>query len=1017
MKSLTILLYLLTILPVHDWEDINILQVNRLPARASFRSEPVREVSLDGTWKFKYSPTFSQIDERFMEETAPVGEWGDIKVPGDWELQGYGYPFYVDVGYGFSLPGKKIGNDPPHIPPQNSPVGQYKRKFTVPRGWKGSQIVLHFGSVASAFHVWVNGEMVGYSQDSKMMAEFDITSLVRFGGENDIAVQVYKFSDGYYLEDQDKWRFGGIQREVRIFARPKYHIEDFEVVTDLDRDYCNSEFKVFLKTGGTHAPKNAAARIRLWDRNGKEVLTSCVKIASDSAAFHGTVKSPDLWSAEKPNLYSLAIELLNRSRTIETVRTRIGFRKVEISHANFLVNGKAVYIKGVNRHEHDPHNGQCITEESMLEDIRLMKENNINAVRTSHYPNDPRWYELCDEYGLYVVDEANIESHGMGYEPDRCLANRPEWQGAFLDRTERMFERDKNHPCIIAWSLGNESGSGVNFMATSRWIHRRDRSHRPVHSEDAGTDSYTDIYCPMYKKLDVLIGYALSMPTRPLILCEYEHSMGNSCGNLQDYWNVIEKYPSLQGGFIWDWVDQGLSATTADGRFYWAYGGDLGPEGVPSDENFCMNGLVTADRKPKPQLYEVRHVYRNIKMDLADYGKGLVRIENGFFFTNLEDYRFFWSLEGNGKTISSGEIEGVSLEPGKSGLFKASLPQIEEEPVTEYFLNFRAFMHKDDGLLKAGTLIAMDQVRLPFFKPTNKDGSDLSAPQPQVKGDLITYSCQGNIQIGFSRSSGSLCSLQINGKEIMKEGLVLNFWRPPTDNDLGSDLARICWPWRDAGKEAELVSFEASGNIVRTVYRLPARLGRSEVTVDYTVHASGGIGVDLSFIPSCDTLPLMPRFGAMVTLDGSFDRVRWFGRGPHASYEDRKSGAFVGLYEGNVWDQYFPYDRPQENGNKTDVRWMELTSGGTTVRISGSPTISTSVYMFPNEDLDEISPSKHQRHLSDVARKDQVTWNIDFRQMGVGGDNSWGAYPHQQYLINAKKMNHSFTLTLINKDE
>ena len=773
---------------------------------------------------------------------------------------------------------------------------------------------------------------------------------------------------------------------------------------------------MFLKAGGSKAPSSSGVRIRLYDRKGAEVLSDYGKIVSDSVVFRETVKAPELWSAEKPNLYSLAIELMDGNRTVETVRTKVGFRKVEIAHANLLVNGKAVYIKGVNRHEHDPYNGQCVTEESMLEDIRLMKENNINAVRTSHYPNDPRWYELCDEYGLYVIDEANIESHGMGYDPDKCLANQPEWQGAFLDRTERMFERDKNHPCIIAWSLGNESGTGVNFMATSRWIHGRDRSHRPVHSEDAGTESYTDIVCPMYKKLDYLIGYALSMPTRPLILCEYEHSMGNSCGNLQDYWDVIERYPCLQGGFIWDWVDQGLAATTPDGRFYWAYGGDLAPEGMPSDENFCMNGLVTADRKPKPQLYEVRHVYRNIRMDLSDYGKGLVRISNGFFFTDLGDFRFCWSLEGNGKTMASGEIAGVSLAPGESGLFKAHFPQIEEEPGVEYFLNFKASLRNDDGLLKAGTLMAMDQVRLPFFKPSKHEAENQAAPQPMDEGDLITYSCKGDVLVGFSRSSGNLCSIKAGGKEIMKEGMTLNFWRPPTDNDLGSDLAGICWPWRDAGKEAELVSMEVTGNTIHSVYRLPERVGGSQATVDYTVGAEGEVMVDLTFIPSCDTLPLMPRFGATLTLDGSFDRVRWFGRGPHASYEDRKSGAFVGLYEGDVWDQYFPYDRPQENGNKTDVRWMELLSGGVTASVSGCPTFSSSVYMFPNDDLAEPSPPKHQRHISDVVRKDLVTWNIDFRQMGVGGDNSWGAYPHQQYLINAKRMNFSFTLTLINKN-
>ena len=1017
-------------MPVEDWDNLDVLQVNRLPARAWFQSEPVREINLNGTWTFRYSPSVDKADAAFMEEHADIRDWGKINVPGNWELQGYGYPFYVDVGYGFSYPGKKISPDPPHIPEDNCPVGQYKRKFSVPTSWKGNQIVLQFGSVASAYHVWVNGEKVGYSQDSKMVAEFDITSLVRFGRENDIAVQVYKFSDGYYLEDQDKWRFGGIQRDVKIFARPKFHIADFEVVTDLDRNYCDAELKVFLKLEGERGNKPVDVRMTLTGKGGETVLVMNKEMVSDSAKFEGFVQAPDLWSAEKPNLYGLRIELFHGGKKTETVNTTIGFREVEISHANLLVNGQPVYIKGVNRHEHDPFTGQCITEESMLKDIRMMKENNINAVRTSHYPNDPKWYELCDKHGLYIVDEANIESHGMGYDSDKCLANRPEWMNAFLDRTGRMFERDKNHPCVIIWSLGNESGSGVNFSETYGWLHDRDRSRRPVHSEDAGTDYCTDIFCPMYKKIDVLVNYALSRPYRPLILCEYEHSMGNSCGNLRDYWDMMERYPCLQGGFIWDWVDQGLAATTEDGRFYWAYGGDLAPEGTPSDGNFCMNGLVTADRKPKPQLYEVRHVYQNITMNLADYGKGLVRISNNHFFTSLNDFCFEWELEGNGRKLAGGTIEDVELGPGEEGLFEAGFPEIVEEPGTEYYLNFYAKLAHEEGLLEKGTMLARNQIRLPFYKAVERM-EDGPAPSGFISGNKVTYNCRDGLEIGFNQTTGALESIRSNGCEMMKGGLELNFWRPYTDNDLGSKLASICYPWRNAGKEAELVSMSVEGNSIVSSYRLPERLGGSEVFVNYLVGNDGGIDVNICFLPASDTLPLMPRFGVTLTLEREYDHVRWFGRGPHASYEDRKSGAFVGLYEGHVWDQYFSYDRPQENGNKTDVRWMELTSQdegqqdvrlkgpqgsqeegqkATGLKIIGAPLISTSVYMFPNDDLAEPDLNKHRRHMSDVTRKNMVTWNIDLRQMGVGGDDSWGAWPHPQYLIQAKKMEFSFRI-------
>ena len=1014
MRTIILLAAALSLMPADDWNNLDVLQVNRLPARAWFRSEPVRELDLNGAWKFRYSPTGRETDTLFMNEHADTRGWGKIEVPGNWELQGHGYPFYVDVGYGFSYPGKIISPNPPNIPEDNCPVGQYKRKFSVPSSWKDSQIILQFGSVASAFHVWVNGKKVGYSQDSKMVAEFDITSLVRFGKENDIAVQVYKFSDGYYLEDQDKWRFGGIQRDVKIFARPKFHIADFEVVTDLDRDYCDAELKVFLKVEGERADKPVNLRMTLTGEDGKSVLVMNRDMVSDSTVFESPVKSPALWSAEKPNLYGLRLELFQDGKKIETVNTSIGFRKVEISHANLLVNGRPVYIKGVNRHEHDPYTGQCITEESMIDDIRLMKENNINAVRTSHYPNDPRWYELCDKYGLYIVDEADIESHGMGYDPDKCLAGRPEWKDAFLDRTGRMFERDKNHPCVIIWSLGNESGSGINFRETYGWLCNRDRSRRPVHSEDAGTDSYTDIFCPMYKKVDVLVNYALSRPYRPLILCEYEHSMGNSCGNLKDYWDVIERYPCLQGGFIWDWVDQGLAATTDDGKFYWAYGGDLAPEGTPSDGNFCMNGLMTADRQPKPQLYEVRHVYQNITMDLADYGKGLVRITNKYFFTGLEDFRFEWALEGNGRKMACGSIAGVELGPGEEGLFKTEFPGIEEEPGTEYFLNCYASLAHDEGILKEGTVLASSQTRLPFFVTAERI-ADESAPAGLVNGSTINYYCHDGLEIGFDRETGALESIRRNGREMIKKGLELNFWRPYTDNDLGSKLASECYPWRNAGKEAEVVSMSIESNSIVSRYRLPEKLDGSEATVSYLVGSDGGIDVEVRFLPASDTLPLMPRFGITLTLDGKYDNVRWFGRGPHASYEDRKSGAFVGLYEGSVWDQFFPYDRPQENANKTDVRWMELTSqeggpdaGG--LKVIGTPVISTSVYMFPNDDLAEPDIKKHQRHLSDVTRKDMVTWNIDLRQMGVGGDDSWGAFPHPQYLIQAQKMEFSFRI-------
>lgn len=1008
----------------NDWENFDVLHINRLPSAATFLGYPTKKLAVDGmksaspyymclngTWKFQYVPKVAERPLDFWEQGFDISGWADITVPGNWELQGFGYPFYVGSGYGFK-------KNPPLIPVDNSPVGSYKRTFTVPANWKNRQVVLHFGSVASSFYVWVNGKQVGYSQDSKTPAEFDLSDYLNWGGENEIAVQVFKFSDGYYLEDQDFWRFAGIQRDVYLYARPQTHIRDFEVVTDLDDLYTDADFSLYLELGNRNPEKikGAEVEIELQEPDGRSIYTERKKQqkGNPDILFHKKIIAPQLWSAEKPNLYRLLLTLRVNGKVEEVVSRLVGFRECETKHAQLWVNGKPVYIKGVNRHEHDPLTGHVVDEASMIKDIQLMKQFNINSVRTSHYPNDPRWYELCDLYGIYVVDEANIESHGMGYDPDKCLANQPEWEKAFVDRTERMFERDKNHPCVIVWSLGNETGEGCNFATTYKWIHDHDRSHRPVHSEDGIKGPYTDIFCPMYKKLDVLLNWTLYLPNKPLILCEYAHAMGNSVGNLQDYWDVIEKYPSLQGGFIWDWVDQGIARKTPDGRFYWAYGGDMAPEGTPSSKNFCMNGLIAADRTLKPHIWEVKKVYQNIAFRLADYHNGLVELTNKYFFTDLSDFTFGWRLEGNGEVLASGTIDKVELPAQEKGLFKTSFPAIDERPGVEYYLNFYAYQKSDAGLLKAGEELACEQVRLPFGKPD---------PSLQVAVPVKAEERSGRMEVtvrkmkvAFDLSTGALCSYQTDGKEMIKEALRPNFWRPSTDNDLGSDLAKRCDPWRHAGREAKLVQIEkqlitADKYELTSTYQLPESVGHSSFVVKYLVSGEGYVDVNCLFIPANDTLPLLPRLGVSLTLNREYDQMEWFGRGPHENYSDRWTSAFVGRYKGNVWEQYFPYDRPQENGNKTEVRWMTLTNkAGSGLKAVGQPYISTSAYLFPTEDLSEVDLKKHQRHLSDIQPKDMVTWNIDWKQMGVGGDTSWGAYPHQPYLIPAVR--HSFGFRL-----
>ena len=1004
----------------NDWENMYILHRNRLPSAASFMTYPTKEMAmkgerenspyylcLNGVWKFNYVDRVGLRPLDFFKEEFNVNDWADIRVPANWELEGFGYPFYVGSGFGFK-------RNPPLIPEDNSPVGSYKRTFNLPKEWKGRQVVLHFGSVASAFYVWINGEEVGYAQDSKTPSEFDITSYLK-EGENQIAVQVFKFSDGYYLEDQDFWRLAGIQRDVYLYARQQTHLRDFEVVTDLDEDYINAQLDLYLTVDHAKGKnQSVTAAVTLLDDQGKVVFKDQKRKQSTKEEIHFSqfIESPKLWSAEKPNLYTLEIEIEAKgNREKEYVNKKIGFRKSEIKHKQLVINGKPIYIKGVNRHEHDPIKGHVVDRASMIEDIKLMKENNINSVRTSHYPCDPLWYELCDIYGLYVVDEANIESHGMGYDPDRALANQPEWESAFIDRTERMVERDKNHPSVVIWSLGNESGEGVNFAATYSWIKKRDRSGRPIHSEDGIKGPNTDIYCPMYKKIDFLINHAIYMPEKPLILCEYAHAMGNSLGNFQDYWDVIETYPSLQGGFIWDWVDQGLEAHDDEGNFYWAYGGDLAPEGTPSSRNFCMNGLIAADRSLKPHIHEVKKVYQNMGFKLADYCNGLIELENKYFFTNLSDFDFSWRLEGNGEFIAEGKIAEVSLEPLQKTMLKVALPSIQPKPGVEYFLNLYATQKEDEGLLKKGVLIGTEQFALPFYT------------EPKVSAKAIDYTIEesdsrisltgAGYAIGWSKVSGALDSYSLQGVELIKEALRPNFWRPSTDNDLGGKLASICDPWRNVGREVKLnsITLNTKGEypVIEVVYNLP--LQEVPFTISYLVKPEGELVITSELNPMHKELPLIPRVGLTFALKGEYNTMEWLGRGPHESYIDRKTSAFIGRYKGRVWDQYFPYDRPQENGNKTDVRWMELTNkAGKGLRVEGEKPLSISAYEFHTDDLSEVDTRKHQRHINDIKKKDIVTWNIDMKQMGLGGDTTWGAFPHEQYLIHAKRMSYTFTL-------
>ena len=1020
----------------NDWENFDVLHINRLPSAANFMGYPTKELalqgdksqspyfqSLNGTWKFHFVPRSDERPMDFFQKGYDVSGWDDIKVPSNWELQGFGYPFYVGSGYG-------IKKNPPLIAVENSPVGSYRRTFTIPAHWNKRQIILYFGGVASAFYVWVNGEKVGYSQDSKTPSEFDITPYVK-QGENEIAVQVFKFSDGYYLEDQDYWRFAGIQRDVYVYARSETHVRDYEVVTDLDGEYKNADFHLFVELGkaGEGKIKGAEVEVSLLDKAGKSIYNERKRwnAAGRELHFKKEVREPLLWSAEKPNLYRLLIALRVNGKPEQYISQYIGFRKSEIKHAQLLVNGKPVYIKGVNRHEHDPYNGHVVDEASMLRDIQLMKENNINSVRTSHYPNDPRWYELCDIYGMYVVDEANIESHGMGYKPDQCLANQPEWEKAFIDRTERMFERDKNHPCVIIWSLGNETGEGCNFAATYKWVHANDRSQRPVHSEDGIKEPYTDIFCPMYKKIDVLINHSLYLPTKPLILCEYAHAMGNSEGNLQDYWDVIEKYPSLQGGHIWDWVDQGLYAKTPDGKFYWAYGGDLAPKGTPSSANFCMNGLIAADRTLKPHIHEVKKVYQYIHFDPVAFTTKQIKVTNWHDFIGLEDYKLHWTVETDGKAVQSGEMDFPVMAARSSAFITIPMNLIPNDG-KEYFLKLEAFTKKEAPLVPKGHQVAMEQWQL------NPEGERLlnatwtarelvdKTVNTERTPDAITLTGE-NFRIAFSTADGEMTELLYNGKNLIKEGLQPNFWRALTDNDVANNHLERCGIWKFAGKNAKLQSIdlkEDSNKQLATVtvnYKLEAQ--ESTLQTVYQVRPNGAVKVSMHFVPGNKSLPEMPRLGMRMILPAEYDVMTWLGRGPQENYADRKTGYPIGLYTATVWEQFHPYVRAQETGNKTDVRWVALRNkAGEGLLITGEEPLNVSAWNFPLEDIDYVAFNTERRHGGSIMKKDMIWLNIDHRHMGVGGDNTWGAQVHPEYTITPHEWQYSFTMQpLSNQDD
>lgn len=965
-------------------------------------------LSLNGNWKFQWSENPDLRTKDFFNLNFDASGWDEIPVPADWQMEGYGYPIYTNVKYPFE-------KNPPFIPAQFNPVGSYLKNFEKLPTWKDEKIILHFGGVNSAFFVWINGEQVGMGKGSKTPVEFDVTKFVR-DGANSIAVEVYRWNDGSYLEDQDMWRLSGIERDVYLYSEPKIHLEDYFVNAGLDNNYQNGLLDLSLEF---NSPSIAhQVEISVVDSNGNEVLGIKKTIDQKEINFTGEIENVQPWSAEYPHLYGLKISIAGRDRNKIYYQSKIGFRTVEISEKQLKVNGKPILFKGVNRHEHDAYTGHVISEESMIADIRLMKMNNINAVRTSHYPNDPRWYELCDLYGLYLVDEANIESHAMGslhndgYSLDITLGNNPDWKDAHMNRIQRLVERDKNHPSVIIWSLGNEAGSGQNFRAVTKWIKERDHT-RPVQFEQAFREDYTDIVVPMYARFDEMEAYLKSGDDRPYILCEYMHAMGNSVGNLADYWDLIEKHPQLQGGFIWDWVDQGIAVKNNNGEEVFQYGGDFGPEDVPSDQDFCLNGLVFPDRKPKPSLLEVKKVYQNLKFKAEDLSTGKVSVTNFFAFTPSSDFDILYEIKAEGKVVKTGKIQRFrGVNPGETSIITFPVGLESASNKAEYFLNIYVKTKKEKNLIPKGHIIAYDQFKLPvIYNILSKEKSIGSRLTSNVEGNDLFVGNKAFTAI-FSKRTGNLKSYRWKNDYLIKKPLEPNFWRVPTNNDRGYNMQNELKVWRDVSSNRILKSFEHIKNrngsiLIKTTSEL--QQGKSSYNVDYLISTDGKITVSVKFTKKGNNLPELPRFGMVLQMPTEFNQMAWFGRGPGETYQDRKFNALIDLYEGDVTSQATAYIYPQENGNKTDVRWMAFRNKkGIGFLFSGDVPLEMSAHHYSISDFDS-----EPKHYYELPSQDFVEITIDHLQMGVGGDNTWGYKPHREYRLFESSYSYNFSIVPI----
>jgi len=983
------------------WKDSKVNAINRLPMHTTFAPKEQQRVSLHGQWNFNYVTSPDQAPANFYSLTFDDSSWGKIPVPGMWELNGYGDPMYVNIGY----PWRGHYENNPCLPPtEENHVGSYRKEIFIPADWKGQQVIAHFGSVTSNIALYVNGKFAGYSEDSKLECEFDITKFVKTGQKNLIAFRIMRWCDGTYFEDQDFFRYSGVARDSYLYTRAPKHIEDVRLIGGLTDDLKDGTLDVEIKM--TDA---LTARVEVLDEAGKELASMALKGKVASGRLF--VKNAKKWSAETPNLYDVIVTLSDKKGVIETIPFRTGFRKVEIRNAQLLVNGQPILIKGADRHELDPYGGYVISRERMEQDIQIMKEMNINAVRTSHYPNDPYWYQLCDEYGIYVTAEANIESHGMGY-GDRSLAKFPELQNVHLERNQRNVQRNYNHPSIIVWSMGNEAGDGVNFEAVYKWIKNEDTS-RPVQYERAGREPHTDIYCPMYARPKHMEEFAKSNDPRPMIQCEYAHAMGNSEGGFKEYWDLIRKYPKLQGGYIWDFVDQS-PYFMKDGKKVRIYAGDLNDYDSPNDYNFCDNGLIAPDRTWHQHAYEVQYYYQNIWVSPIDLQKGEIEVFNENFFVDLSNYYMKWSVLADGDVIQTGFVQTLNVEPQQKAriLLPYKLDGICN--CKELHLNVEFYEKTPSALIPANHAVARNQLVIKDFQaPTLKLGNPKYVSVPTLTKDKKWIVKGDDFQMTFCPNGGWLIGYNVRGKEMMPKGghLKANFWRAPTDNDMGANLQNKFAAWKDVKAKLTSMTHETSGDtlIIKTEHQLES-VG-AKLLMTYTIGKNGDMIVNEQLKVEKKEGHLF-RFGMKMELNKDFQKVEYLGRGPIENYSDRKSAAFVGHYKQTVDEQAnLDYIRPQEMGNKTDLRYFKVTDGSANgINITSDQLFSASALNYTVESLDE-GTKKHNTHMELVEEADYVTLLFDQKQMGLGCVDSWGAWPFDEYLIPVDDMNFTFKIS------